>query len=258
MSESESAAYHLWEGAEAVFLGKLIILNACSGTEAWPSVSKPQPQPEESRKIMEIKPEVEKEIMKTHKTPAAQFALKGESWVCVPAVSHAGRCQAGPPSLLVLALWSEGLSQFLGLLALSSPLLGLSSDVTLSAKPVKGAGAQSLPSAVQLCNPARLFRPWGFPGQNVGVGSHSLLQWIFPTQELNQHLLLGRQILYHWATWEAPRFPVTVSSLWPCILQETLLAPDISESEVTHPLSIRVLFSPKRLSLSVRQSRTAE
>ena len=35
------------------------------------------------------------------------------------------------------------------------------------------------------------------PGQNTGVGSHSLLQGIFPTQGLNSGLLNGRQVLYH-------------------------------------------------------------
>ena len=34
------------------------------------------------------------------------------------------------------------------------------------------------------------------PGQNTGVGSLSLLQGIFPTQELNQGLLHCRRILY--------------------------------------------------------------
>ena len=36
------------------------------------------------------------------------------------------------------------------------------------------------------------------PGKpkNTGVGSLSLLQWIFPTQELNRGLLHWRQILY--------------------------------------------------------------
>ena len=42
-----------------------------------------------------------------------------------------------------------------------------------------------------------------FPGNNTRVGCHFLLQGIFPTQESNLHLLLARQILYHWATWEA-------------------------------------------------------
>ena len=35
------------------------------------------------------------------------------------------------------------------------------------------------------------------------VGCHFLYQGIFLTQGLNLHLLLGRWILYHWATWEA-------------------------------------------------------
>ena len=41
-----------------------------------------------------------------------------------------------------------------------------------------------------------LYSPWNSPGQNIGVGSLSLLQWIFPTQELNWGLLRCRQILY--------------------------------------------------------------
>ena len=34
------------------------------------------------------------------------------------------------------------------------------------------------------------------PGKNTGVGSHALLQGIFPTQESNQGFLHCRQILY--------------------------------------------------------------
>ena len=41
-----------------------------------------------------------------------------------------------------------------------------------------------------------------FSGKNTGVGCHFLLWGIFLTKGLNLHLLLGRQILYHWATWE--------------------------------------------------------
>ena len=33
--------------------------------------------------------------------------------------------------------------------------------------------------------PARFLSPWNSPGKNTGVGSHSLLQGIFPTQGLN-------------------------------------------------------------------------
>ena len=44
--------------------------------------------------------------------------------------------------------------------------------------------------------PVRLFCPWNSPGQNTGVGSLSLLQGIFLTQEWNRGLLHYRQILY--------------------------------------------------------------
>ena len=46
-----------------------------------------------------------------------------------------------------------------------------------------------------LC-PQGLYSPWNSPGQNTGVGSHSLLQGIVPTQRSNQGLLHCRQILY--------------------------------------------------------------
>ena len=44
---------------------------------------------------------------------------------------------------------------------------------------------------------ARLLCPWDSPGKNTGVGCHSLLQGIFPTQGLNPGLLHCGQILYH-------------------------------------------------------------
>ena len=51
---------------------------------------------------------------------------------------------------------------------------------------------------------ARILCPWYSLSKNTAVGCHFLLQGMFPTQGLNLHLLLGRWILYHWATWEAP------------------------------------------------------
>ena len=45
--------------------------------------------------------------------------------------------------------------------------------------------------------PSRLLSPWNSPGKNTGVGCHSLLQGIFPTQGWNLVLLHCRQILYH-------------------------------------------------------------
>ena len=44
--------------------------------------------------------------------------------------------------------------------------------------------------------PRRLHSPWNSLAQNTGVGSLSLLQEIFPTQELNPGLLHCRWILY--------------------------------------------------------------
>ena len=45
---------------------------------------------------------------------------------------------------------------------------------------VKVKVAQSYPT---LCDPMELYSPWNTLGQNTGVGSLSLLQGIFPTQE---------------------------------------------------------------------------
>ena len=39
--------------------------------------------------------------------------------------------------------------------------------------------------------------PWDFPGKNTGLGSHSVLQGIFPNHGSNLGLLHCRQILYH-------------------------------------------------------------
>ena len=43
--------------------------------------------------------------------------------------------------------------------------------------------------------PHGLFSSWNSPGHHTGVGSHSLLWRIFPTQELNQGLLYSRWLL---------------------------------------------------------------
>ena len=47
--------------------------------------------------------------------------------------------------------------------------------------------------------------PWSSPGQNTGVSSLSLLQGIFPTQELNPGLLHCRRILYRLSHKGSPR-----------------------------------------------------
>ena len=58
------------------------------------------------------------------------------------------------------------------------------------------AHAQLLSWAWLFVQPTRLLCPWGFPGKNSGVNCHYLFQGIFPTQELNLHLLHCRRILY--------------------------------------------------------------
>ena len=52
--------------------------------------------------------------------------------------------------------------------------------------------------------PHGLYSPWNSPGQNTGVGSHSLLQGIFPTQESNPSLPHCRWILYQLSHQESP------------------------------------------------------
>jgi len=44
--------------------------------------------------------------------------------------------------------------------------------------------------------PARLLFAWDFPAKNTGVGSYSLLQWIFPTQGLNLGPALQADSIY--------------------------------------------------------------
>ena len=53
--------------------------------------------------------------------------------------------------------------------------------------------------------PYGLYSPWNSPGQNTGVGSLSLHQGIFPTQESNTGLLHCGRILYQVSHKERPR-----------------------------------------------------
>ena len=53
--------------------------------------------------------------------------------------------------------------------------------------------------------PHVLYSPWNPPGQNTGVGSHSFLQGIFPTQGLNPGRPHCRWILYQVSHQGSPR-----------------------------------------------------
>ena len=74
---------------------------------------------------------------------------------------------------------------------------------------------QSYPT---LCDP-RLFYPWDSTGKNTGVGSHALLQAIFPTQVSN--LLLLR--LLYWQVDSLPLAPPRKPRNLPTTLLKTLL-----------------------------------
>ena len=53
--------------------------------------------------------------------------------------------------------------------------------------------------------PHGLYSPWNSPGQNTGVGSLSLLQWIVPTQGSNSGLPRCRWMLYQLSHKGSPR-----------------------------------------------------
>ena len=75
---------------------------------------------------------------------------------------------------------------------------------------------------VCLClRPHGLYSPWNSPGQNAGMGSHSLLQEIFPTQRSNPGLLHCRQILYQLSHKGSPRL-IYNSSLFSFSLKKKL------------------------------------
>ena len=68
-------------------------------------------------------------------------------------------------------------------------------------------------SCVQLLQPCGLHLsglpcPWDFPGKKTEVSCHFLLQGNLPNPrielESSASPALAKQILYHWATWEAP------------------------------------------------------
>ena len=62
---------------------------------------------------------------------------------------------------------------------------------------------------------------WNSPGKNTGVGCHSLLRGIFPTQGSNPHLPYCRWILYQLSHNGSPRtlewvaYPFSSGSSWP-------------------------------------------
>ena len=71
---------------------------------------------------------------------------------------------------------------------------------------------------------ARLLCPWDSPSKNTGVGSHSLLQWIFPIHGLNSGLLHCRQILYHLSQ-QGSLYIICIHILFSCSVVSNSLRP---------------------------------
>ena len=62
--------------------------------------------------------------------------------------------------------------------------------------------------------PHGLHGPWNSPGQNIGVGSLSFLQGIFPTQGSNPGLLHCRQILYQLSHKGSPIYYLSMYNIY--------------------------------------------
>ena len=74
---------------------------------------------------------------------------------------------------------------------------------------VLGRLAESDPLRHHGLQPARFLCPWNFPDKNMEVGCHFLLQGFSLPRTQTNVSSVSRQILYHWATWEASRCSAT-------------------------------------------------
>ena len=87
--------------------------------------------------------------------------------------------------------------------------------------------------------------PWNSPGQNTGVGSHSLFQGSFPTQGSNPSLPHCRQILYQLRHHRSPRilawvaYPFSSGSSW---LRNQTGSPELQVDSLSTELSGKPYF----------------
>ena len=65
-------------------------------------------------------------------------------------------------------------------------------------------------------SPTRLLCAWNSPGKHIGVGCHSFLQGIFPTQVLNLALLHCRHILSHLSHQRSLLLTKIQNIIWSC------------------------------------------
>ena len=115
---------------------------------------------------------------------------------------------------------NKWVNRFYKRLSISQPIKGrtrIQIQGSLTSSEVKWRGSCSAMS--DSLWPDRLYSPWNSPGQNTGVGSLSLLQWIFPTLGFNPGLLYCRWVLYQLSHQRSPRILEWV--VYPFLTQES-------------------------------------
>ena len=91
--------------------------------------------------------------------------------------------------------------------------------------------------------PARLLCPWNSPGKNTGVGSHSFLQGIFPTQGLNLGLVHYRKSLYHLSHLGSPKIDVISRAVTAILRHVCSVMSDSWVQGVSHQAPLPMEFS---------------
>ena len=135
--------------------------------------------------------------------------------------------------------WNNGLMRgkkegWAYLSGLSDPMLGIVHDtqqVLCESESVRRSVVSDSLQPHQL-QPGRLLCPWNSLGKNTGVGCHSLLQGIFPTQGSNLGFLHFRQIRYHLSHQESPMCCIVLVIILP-LLAKALNPLDLSYSLVS-------------------------
>ena len=99
--------------------------------------------------------------------------------------------------------------------------------------------------------PHGLYSPWNSLGQNTGVGSHALLQGIFPTQESNRGLHC-RRILYQLSYQGSPQLIKPRNICW--LSNSHGMSSVCYKTSVRHNPDLRLLTAEeKRHTCSIKQ-----
>ena len=90
----------------------------------------------------------------------------------------------------------------------------------------------------------QLLCPWGSPGKNTGVGSHFLLQGIFPTQ--------GENLFLHWQAGSLPAEPLggPLDSTEYIIVVILVILKTRAKTVMIRPLNILITFIKVHSSLT--------